>query len=44
MSEKFIRILDEFLKNLKYGEIVIKVRNGQITEINNTEKIRFDLK
>ncbi|MDQ0246672.1 hypothetical protein J2S09_004276 [Bacillus fengqiuensis] len=31
------------LKKLEYGVISITVHNGQITQIDSTEKMRFDL-
>lgn len=41
LDEEKINYLSESLRELEYGSIVITVHDGEITQINTTEKRRF---
>jgi hypothetical protein len=35
-----LRLVGEALRDLRYGEIVIQVHNGQVVQIDRTDKLR----
>ncbi|WP_245799126.1 YezD family protein [Virgibacillus siamensis] len=41
--ESIIQQITETLKKLRYGSIVITVHDGEVTQIDTTEKQRFSL-
>ncbi len=42
VSDAIIKEIIEAINNLSYGEVSITVHNSKITQINKTEKTRFD--
>jgi len=42
-TEAIIRGLRKDVESLRYGTITIKVHNGKITQVEITEKRRFDV-
>jgi hypothetical protein len=41
-SESILNQIKESLEGLRYGTVQIVVHNGQIVQIERTEKLRFD--
>lgn len=41
ISQTQLNCIVETLKKLEFGQIVVTVHNGKITQIESTEKIRF---
>lgn len=41
LGEEHIAYLEDSLKNIEYGSILITVHDGYITQIDTTEKKRF---
>ena len=39
---KWVRVVRDFLKTLKYGEVHLTVHKGRIIEVRKIEKTRFD--
>lgn len=35
-----LRLVGEALRDLRYGEVVIQVHNGQVVQIDRTDKLR----
>lgn len=35
-----LRLVGEALRDLRYGEVVIQVHNGQVVQIDRTDKVR----
>jgi hypothetical protein len=35
-----LRMVGEALRDLRYGEVVIQVHNGQVVQIDRTDKLR----
>ena len=42
-TDTVIQDLKKVIESLKYGTVAIKVHNGRITQVEITEKRRFDL-
>jgi len=41
MDEQKLNFILSALKGIEYGSVVITIHNGQITQIDTTEKTRF---
>jgi len=39
---KWLAAVQQHVKSIKYGEVHIIVHNGRVTQIERTEKLRFD--
>jgi hypothetical protein len=44
LDQKEINYIVEKLKKIEYGSLVITVHEGQVTQVDTTEKSRFDTK
>jgi hypothetical protein len=44
LDQKEINDIVEKLKKIEYGSLVITVHEGQVTQVDTTEKSRFDTK
>jgi hypothetical protein len=41
-SGRWVRVVRDFLKTLKFGEVHLTVHKGRIIEVRKIEKTRFD--
>lgn len=41
MAEDYKKLLDEAIKDIKYGNIVLIIQDGKVIQIDKTEKIRL---
>jgi hypothetical protein len=44
LNQEKINLISEILKEMKYGTLLITVNDGQIVQIDRTDKIRIEPK
>ncbi|MBQ1326727.1 MAG: YezD family protein [Eubacterium sp.] len=40
-KEKYLELISKYVKELKYGNIVLVIQDGKVIQIDKTEKIRL---
>ncbi len=40
-NERYLELISEYVKDLKYGNIVLVIQDGKVIQIDKTEKIRL---
>ncbi len=40
-KDRYLELISEYVKDLKYGNIVLVIQDGKVIQIDKTEKIRL---
>jgi hypothetical protein len=38
---KWVMVVKDYVKQLEYGEVVIRIHGGKVVQVHKTEKIQF---